>query len=128
MRRKGIFGEELPATLLTVILLVLFIAASLSAYSQFFGRMGLVERERAASSVTEFIFYSGMSDTSKILAMFDGSEGLMVSITDMESDSVSSTGSVENASSASVSSSPLLIYDSTEGRYHLARVDVYAGD
>jgi hypothetical protein len=124
-RRKGIFGEELPATLLTVILLFIFIAASISMYTGFFQRMGLVERERAASSMTEFVFFSGMQDADSIIAMFDNKTGTRVVVTDLETSKVSSIGSIENASSASVSSVPLLLYDPAEGRMHLGRMDAH---
>ncbi|GEM_PF-6877078 len=129
MRRKGLFGEELPATLMTAILLLLFIAASISAYGQFFGRMGLVERERAASSMTEHVFYSlSGHGPEEVLEMFKGREGMMVKVTDMENGNVFSAGSLENMTSASVSSSPLLLHNSTEGRDHLGRLEIYAGN
>ncbi len=126
-RRKGIFGEELPAALLTVIMIFLFMTAAISMYTNMLQRIGLVERERAASSISEFIFFSGLKDAGSILAMFEGRTGVKVSITDLERSGVLSIGSIENASSASVSSLPLLLYNSTEGREYLARVDVHVG-
>ncbi len=126
-RRKGIFGEELPAALLTVIMIFLFMTAAISMYTNMLQRLGLVERERAASSISEFIFFSGLKDAGSILAMFENRTGVEVSITDLERSNVLSIGSIENASSASVSSLPLLLYNSTEGREYLARVDVHVG-
>lgn len=126
--RKGIFGEELPATMMTVILLFIFMAASISMYTGFFQKMGIVERERAASSVTEFIFFSGLKDTASIMAIVENRTGIMLTLTDLETRASWSMGSIENASSASVSSVPIMLYNSTEGRMHLARVDAYVGE
>lgn len=126
--RKGMFGEELPATLMTVILLFIFITASISMYTGFFQKMGIVERERAASSMTEFAFYSGARDADNIIAIFENRTGIRAVITDLETNGIRSVGSIENASSASVSSVPIMLYDSAEGRYHLGRVDAYVGE
>ena len=126
-KRKGLAGEELPATLFAIILLFIFLASTLTAYSNYYSRAAFVEKERAAGSLAYKILTENqgiISDPNSVLAQYN-IQNTRIEISDLEQGLNWSRGNTGNATSTAVSSLALLIKSGES--YHPGRIKVYVG-
>ncbi|MFQ5647627.1 MAG: hypothetical protein ACE5FW_00135 [Candidatus Aenigmatarchaeota archaeon] len=125
---KGLAGEELPATLFAIILLFVFLGATLVSYSNFYSRAAFIEQERTASSLAQKILAETGGIVTSPQAFLDQYklQNTRINITDLDTGFVwSSPGSTEGLESVAASSLALLI--GSGSAYHPGRVDVYVG-
>jgi hypothetical protein len=122
---KGNVGEDLPATIFTIILIMVFVFSVFHSYSEFFTRMDYVEQERTAAVIAEKIFFDndGIVVVEDVLGVTDKFENIQINITNLETGDKYGRGEVTG--SVSVSNVVMLIIKN--GRYYPSEVGVYVG-
>ena len=126
-RLKGLAGEELPAALFAIILLLIFLTSSLAAYSNYYSRAGFIEQERIASSLAQKILSDSqgvVSNPDSVLAQHE-LQNARIELRNLETGQTWARGSIEGLRDVAASSLALLI-ESGE-KYYPGRVDVYVG-
>ncbi len=138
---KGV-SEDLPAILIVMIMIVVFLLAMTYAYSNYFGSASEIEKKRIASSIAEDI-----SLNRKILVDTDPASkglqqpelddykksGVIVKIYNQtDGDLLWKSSDEEFKLFSAVSSAAVLVYSTEEMaenlRYTPARADVYVGE
>jgi len=126
---KGVVGEDLLTTILTIILLMGFIFSIFHFYGNYFDDMDLVERERVATSVAEKIYLDNegvlFSDSVQGVADVAGDfENMWINITNLKTGKSYTAGNFKDQ--VSVGSVVMLLVD--DGEYFPSRVDVYVSE
>jgi p-aminobenzoyl-glutamate transporter AbgT len=123
---KGNVGEDLPATIFTIILIMIFVFSVFNSYSDFFSKMDYVEQERTAAVIAEKILFDNdglLVDVADTVNMADRFENVQINVTNLVTDEVYSKGNV--VGDVSVSNVVMLILE--DGKYYPSEVGVYVG-
>ena len=99
--RKGVVGEDLPAIIFIIILVMFFIFSVFNLYSDYFGELDLIENERIANSVANKLFLEsgGVVDDPENFVLFDKANILVINLETGENWGTSSTGNQTSVSS-----------------------------
>jgi hypothetical protein len=125
--KKGV-SEYLPATLFVLILLFVFIIAMVNVYSVFIDRFEFIEKNRASSTIAEYLFLKtdGIVSDANYIDITGSVENVKIDLKDNFNGSSWSFGNInENITTVTSSTVYILIYDGLE--YHPGRVDVFVG-
>lgn len=128
---KGIVGEDIPAILMTIILLFGFIASVIHSYGNHFRSIDHIEAERVAVSFagklymdSEGVISNGSKSMESVAERAKEFKNVAINITNLETGKTIKRGSV-NGSTIAVGSVAILIEDG--GKYYPGRIDVYVG-
>lgn len=125
-RLKAMAGEELPALLFSIVMIMLFISFTLMSYTTYYSNAGYLEGKRAAGTIAEKVFFDNKGILEPATALSYAGGNVKVVLSDTERGITWTNGTLD-VNTTAVSSLAVLVYNSSENSLNPGRLEIHVG-